>query len=129
MGQTGFCENLRFPAVSCENLRFPAVFCENLRPPNAAIPRKSENQQKSAKISETDLAHLSLLVCPFYFPLNSGQNLGISRQKVWFRWIWKVIPNFLAPTPSRGRPPPHPKISGLKSLGLCSFFVPEELPN
>ena len=52
MGQRGFCKNLRFPAVFCENLRFPAVFCENLRPRNAVIPRKSENQQKSAKISE-----------------------------------------------------------------------------
>ena len=35
------------------------------------------------------------------------------------------IPNFLAPTPSRGRPPPHPKISRPKSLGLGSFFFPE----
>ena len=35
------------------------------------------------------------------------------------------IPNFLAPTPSCGRPLPHRKISGLKSLGLGSFFVPE----
>ena len=52
MGQTGFCENLRFPAVFCENLRFPAVFCENLRLRNAIIPRKSENLQKSAKICE-----------------------------------------------------------------------------
>ena len=32
------------------------------------------------------------------------------------------IPNFLAPTPSCGRPLPHRKISGLKSLGLGSFF-------
>ena len=30
------------------------------------------------------------------------------------------------PTPSRGRPPPHPKISGPKSLGLGSFFLPDE---
>ena len=52
MGQTGFCENLRFSAVFCENLRFPAVFCENLPLRNAVIPRKSENQQKSAKISK-----------------------------------------------------------------------------
>ena len=59
----GFCKNLRFPAVFCENLRFPAVFCENLRPRNAVIPRKSENLRKTA-----NLAHLSLLVCPFYFP-------------------------------------------------------------
>ena len=62
MGQRSFCEYLRFPAVFCENLRFPAVFCENLRPRNAVIPRKSENQQKSAKISEK----LRILrICPF----------------------------------------------------------------
>ena len=29
--------------------------------------------------------------------------------------------NFVVPTPSRGRPPPHRKISELKSLGSCSF--------
>ena len=33
--------------------------------------------------------------------------------------------NFLASTPSRERPPPQQKISGPKSLSLCSFFVPE----
>ena len=32
---------------------------------------------------------------------------------------------FLAPTRSRGRPPPHQKISGPKSLGLGSFFLPD----
>ena len=47
MGETGFCENLWFSAVSCENLRFPAVFCENLPPPNPLICRAS---RKSAKI-------------------------------------------------------------------------------
>ena len=53
MGQTGFCENLRFSAVSCENQRFPVVFCENLRLQNAVVPRKSENlQRKSAKNRE-----------------------------------------------------------------------------
>ena len=30
--------------------------------------------------------------------------------------------DFLAHPPSRGRPPPHPKLSGPKSLGLGSFF-------
>ena len=35
------------------------------------------------------------------------------------------MPNFLAPTPSRGRPPTHPKISGPKSLGLGSLFSPD----
>ena len=55
----------------------------------------------------------------------SRQNPGISRQKSLIPWVSRDIPNFLAPTPSRGRPPPHRKISGLKSLGLGSFFVPE----
>ena len=55
----------------------------------------------------------------------SQQNPGISRQKSLIPWVSRDIPNFLAPTPSRGRPPPHQKISGLKSLGLGSFFVPE----
>ena len=55
----------------------------------------------------------------------SRQNPGISRQKVWFPWVSKDIPNLLAPTPSRGRPLPHPRISGPKSLGLGSFFLPD----
>ena len=49
-------------AVFCQNLRFPAVFCENLRLPNAIIPRKSENLQKSAKISAKNCEFGS--VCP-----------------------------------------------------------------
>ena len=36
-----------------------------------------------------------------------------------------TLPIFLAPTRSRGRPLPKRKISGLKSLALGSFFVPE----
>ena len=40
-------------------------------------------------------------------------------------FLSKDKPNFLAPTPSRGRPPPHPKISGLESLDLGSFFFPD----
>ena len=58
----------------------------------------------------------------------SRQNPGISRQKSLIPWVSRDIPNFLAPTPSRGRPPPHQKISGLKSLGLGSFFVPDKGP-
>ena len=70
MGQTGFCKNLRFPAVFCENLRFPAVFCENLRLHNAGIARKakiSKNLRKSAKNCEFRAFvpfSLSLLVPP-----------------------------------------------------------------
>ena len=48
-----------------------------------------------------------------------------SQQKVWFPWISRDTPNFLAPIPSRGRPPPHSKTSRPKSSGLGSFFVPE----
>ena len=49
------------------------------------------------------------------------QNPGISRQKSLISMVSRGIPNSLAPTPSRGRPPPHRKIPGLKSLGLCFF--------
>ena len=54
----------------------------------------------------------------------SRQNPGISRQKSLISLVSRGIPNFLAPTRSRGRPLPRRKISGLKSLGLGSFFVP-----
>ena len=55
----------------------------------------------------------------------SRQNPGISRQKSLISMVSRDIPNFLAPTPSCGRPLTHRKISGLKSLGLGSFFVPD----
>ena len=62
------------------------------------------------------------------FSGNSGisrQNPGISRPKSLISLVSRDVSNFLAPTRSRGRPPPHPKISGPKSLGLGSFFLPE----
>ena len=55
----------------------------------------------------------------------SRQIPGISRQKSLISLVSRDISNFSAPTPSCGRPPPHPKKSGPKSLGLGSFFVPE----
>ena len=57
----------------------------------------------------------------------SQRNPGISRQKslISESLVSLDIPSFLAPTPSCGRPLPHHKIYGLKSLGLCSFFVPD----
>ena len=91
MGQTGFCKNLRFSAVFCENLRFPAVFCENLRLQNAVIPRKSENQQKSAKISETAKISafvpfsLSLLVPPNQRAENGGLDPSWLNLALWGR--------------------------------------------
>ena len=45
----------------------------------------------------------------------SQQNPGISRQKRLISLVSRDIPDFWAPTHSRGRPPPHPKISGPKS--------------
>ena len=74
MGQTGFCQNLRFPAVFCENLRFPAVFCEDLRLRNASYIYiyNSREKRKSAKISE---------------------NLR-KKRRIWLRlflWVWFVL--------------------------------------
>ena len=39
-----------------------------------------------------------------------------------FLWALKDIPNPWAPAPSRGRPPPHRKMSGRKRLSPCSFL-------
>ena len=50
----------------------------------------------------------------------SRQNPGISRQKSLVSLVSRDIPNFSAPTPSRGTPPPHPEKSRQKSLGLGS---------
>ena len=60
------------------------------------------------------------------FPGYPGKIPGYPAKKSLIPWVSRDIPNFLAPTLSRGRPPPHRKISGLKSLGLGSFFVPEK---
>ena len=55
----------------------------------------------------------------------SRQNPGISRTKSLISLASRDVSNFLAPTRSRGRPLPHWKISGPKSLGLGSFFLPD----
>ena len=74
MGETGFCKNLRFSAVSCENLRFPAVFCANLRLPNPLIYRAS---RKSAKICK-NLRKCAFRVrfLPFAVSLNESCQMG-----------------------------------------------------
>ena len=51
-----------------------------------------------------------------------SKNPGISRKKVWFPWVSKDIPNFLARTPSRGRPPPHPKILFFLMYGVVTLL-------
>ena len=43
-----------------------------------------------------------------------GKIPGYLAKKRLVSLVSRDIPNFSAPTPSRGRPPPHPKISGQK---------------
>ena len=64
----------------------------------------------------------------FFFSSFSGtagisrQNTGISHQKSLISLVSRDMPNFLAPTPSRGRLLPHRKISGLKEFGFALLF-------
>ena len=79
-------------------------------------------KKKSPKVRGPNVEHNFII-------LKLSGTLGTSRiscQKVLFPRVSQDIPNFLAPTPSRRRPPPHPKISGPKTLGLGSFFFREE---
>ena len=64
MGETGFCKNLRFSAVSCENLRFSAQICDSRIP---WFTERAENQRRSAKICESvrSGSGFSLLLSPF----------------------------------------------------------------
>ena len=56
----------------------------------------------------------------------SRQNPGISRPKSLISLVSRDVSNFLAPPPVHVEDPePHWKISGPKSLGLGSFFLPE----
>ena len=50
---------------------------------------------------------------------------GYPDKKSLISLVSRDAPNFLAPIPSSGRPLPKRNISGLKSLGLGSFFVPD----
>ena len=85
MGETGFCKNLRFPAVSCENLRFPAVFCANLRLPNPLTyraSRKSENLKICENVRSG--SGFSLLLSPFWRALrNCNHSLSGRGPKNW----------------------------------------------
>ena len=97
-------------------------------PPDPKIEKllSKSTSQKSAPIIRGQKLHPNLFFSNFSGASGiSRQNPGISRQKSLIPWVSRDIPNFLAPTPSCGRPLPHRKISGLKSLGLGSFFVPE----
>ena len=73
----------------------------------------------------TRIEHKHLLLEVFGHTGISRQNPGISKKKTLVSLGFEGHADLLAPTPSRGRPPPHPKKSGPKSLGLGSFFFPE----
>ena len=89
------------------------------------IPAKSRDippKNRGHKIEPKHFFSQTFRALPGY----PGKIPGYPAKKSLIPWVSRDIPNFLAPTPSRGRPPPHQKISGLKSLGLGSFFVPEK---
>ena len=94
-------------------------FCQSTQRPT----ERTESQENSWGTGiEHKLFFLKFFGRPRDIP---PQNPGMSRQKVCFSWVSRDIPNFLAPTPSRGRSPPHPKISGTKKFGFGFLFLPE----
>ena len=58
-----------------------------------------------------------------------GKIPGYPAKKFGFLGFGRTCRTFWPPTPSRGRPPPHSKISGPKSSGLGSLFFPESSAN
>ena len=90
-------------------------------------PRSVPPVQKCPTIRATKIEHKLVSSQTFRVPWGyPGKNSGISRPKSLISLVSRDTPNFLTPTPSRGRPLLHRIISGLKSLGLCSFLVPEK---
>ena len=145
--------NLRFPVVFCENLRFflrksvvscalqmlefqgERVICENLRFSAKICALGFLCHFSSVPLSavRTTFRYRERELNPNIFFSNfsgtagiSRQNPRISRQKKFDSLGFEGHTELFGPTPSRGRPPPDRKISGLKSLGLCSFS--EQLP-
>ena len=126
---------LRFPRSEARKIL--EKFGENSEQNSGQNPGRKF--QKFGKLSFCNFSDLTIrerkLNPNFFFSNFSGtpgisrQNPGISRQKSLISLVSRGIPNFSAPTPSCGRPPPHPKKSGPKSLGLGSFFVPSDLRN
>ena len=82
--------------------------------------KKTEKTEKTEKIGSD-----TILATPFAKPRATpgypSKNPGISRQKAWLPWASKDIPNFLAPTSSRGRP----KDIRTKKFGFGFLFLPE----
>ena len=72
--------------------------------------------------SDSEEVNLHIGNCAFTNTANTLQARNYLRL---ISLVSRDMPSFSAPTPSRGRPPPHLKISGPKSLGLDSFFREE----
>ena len=101
--------------------------------PNQGSTRESSTSQRLATTRESLNGGLSVLIrerelnTNLFFSNFSGapgisqQNLGISRQKVWFPWVSKDIPKFLAPIPSCGNPHPTRKYPDQKVWVWVSF--------
>ena len=70
MGQTGFCENLRFRAVFRENLRFPAVFCASEMLQFSGKAKICKNQRKTANLAPFVPFSLFLLIPRDHFSCN-----------------------------------------------------------
>ena len=99
-------------AVICVLLCSFASFCVRLRFGIADIRERELN---------TNLYFLKLFGHPRDIPAKSRD----IPPKNLVSLVSKDIPNFWPPPLHVQNPPPHPKISGPKSLGLGSFFLPE----
>ena len=102
---------------------FGGKFSVDFRQGNWALNLSPKTSRRSS-LQEKKLVNQNSL-WEFHF-LNSSGAPG----KFFFPGVQGTYRSFLPPTPSRGRPPPHRKMSGPKSLSLWSFFLPErrEMP-
>ena len=94
------------------NFLFFAVF------PRKKLTKYSQNPSLVNQFSATPRGQLN-----WTGPIANGSDSSVSCPSVFCchsarRRVSRDMPNFLAPTPSRGRPRPHPKVSGPKSLCL-----------
>ena len=74
-------------------------------------------------IGDENWTHTFFSLKLFGHPRISWQNPGISRKKSLISLVSRDISNFWPPPLYMEDPLPHRKISGLKSLGLCSFLM------
>ena len=100
--------------------------CDPANPLEPPKPWKIRSDWKMTKIGNenwTQTFFSQTFRAPRGYP---GKIPGYPAKKVWFPWFRGAYRTFWPPTPSCGRPLPHRKIFGLKSLGLGSFFVPDK---